>query len=120
MPTRDHGHLPTLNHGHTPTSGPTPFQPTTTGPSIPQPPAAHPSRRPFYFLKAVIAEKFIFLSGTPGFDLNTGRVINDSFEDQARQCFQNIRTILQEAVQQYFFFCVPIWSTGLSIINQLQ
>jgi len=49
------------------------------------------------FPQAVIAEKFIFLSGTPGFDLNSGQVINDSFEDQARQCFQNIRTILQEA-----------------------
>jgi len=49
------------------------------------------------FPQAVIAEKFIFLSGTPGFDLNTGQVINDSFEDQARQCFQNIMTILQEA-----------------------
>jgi len=49
------------------------------------------------FPQAVIAEKFIFLSGTPGFDLNSGQVINDSFEDQARLCFQNIRTILQEA-----------------------
>ena len=50
-----------------------------------------------FFPQAVIAEKFIFLSGTPGFDLATGKVISDDFEDQARQSFQNIRTILEEA-----------------------
>ncbi len=49
------------------------------------------------FPQAVIAEKFIFVSGTPGFDLNTGKVISDSFEDQTRQCFQNIKVILEEA-----------------------
>ena len=49
------------------------------------------------FPQAVIAEKFIFLSGTPGFDPNTGQVVSDNFEDQTRQCFQNIQTILQAA-----------------------
>jgi len=49
------------------------------------------------FPQAVIAEKFIFLSGTPGFDPNTGQVVSDSFEDQTRQCFQNIQIILQAA-----------------------
>jgi len=49
------------------------------------------------FPQAVIAEKFIFVSGTPGLDLDTGKVVSDSFEDQTRQCFQNIRTILEEA-----------------------
>jgi len=49
------------------------------------------------FPQAVIAEKFIFLSGTPGLDLHSGQVVSDSFEDQTRQCFQNIRIILQEA-----------------------
>ena len=49
------------------------------------------------FPQAVIAEKFIFLSGTPGLDLNSGQVVSDNFEDQTRQCFQNIRIILQEA-----------------------
>lgn len=49
------------------------------------------------FPHAVIAEKFIFLSGTPGYDLNTGQVINNNFEDQTRQCFQNIKIILEEA-----------------------
>jgi 2-iminobutanoate/2-iminopropanoate deaminase len=49
------------------------------------------------FPQAVIAEKMIFLSGTPGFDLHSGQVISDKFEDQTRQCFQNIKIILEEA-----------------------
>ena len=49
------------------------------------------------FPQAVIAEKMIFLSGTPGFDLHSGQVISDNFEDQTRQCFQNIKIILEEA-----------------------
>src|SRR5882757_4434465 len=49
------------------------------------------------FPQAVITEKFIFVSGTPGLDLHSGQVVNDSFEDQTRQCFQNIKMILEEA-----------------------
>jgi len=49
------------------------------------------------FPQAVIANDLIFLSGTPGYDLATGKVINDEFEDQTRQCFQNIKIILEEA-----------------------
>lgn len=49
------------------------------------------------FPQAVIAEKFIFVSGTPGLDLQSGKVISDNFEDQTRQSFQNIKTILEEA-----------------------
>src|SRR3954469_5591422 len=49
------------------------------------------------FPQAVIAEKFIFLSGTPGLNLTSGQVITSDFEDQARQCFQNIKIILEEA-----------------------
>jgi 2-iminobutanoate/2-iminopropanoate deaminase len=49
------------------------------------------------FPQAVIAEKFIFISGTPGYDLNTGKVISDNFEDQTRQAFRNIKVILEEA-----------------------
>ena len=49
------------------------------------------------FPQAVIADKFIFLSGTPGFDLNSGQVVSDDFEEQARQCFLNIKIILEEA-----------------------
>ena len=49
------------------------------------------------FPQAVIADKFIFLSGTPGLDLNSGQVVSDNFEEQTRQCFKNIQTILEEA-----------------------
>ena len=48
------------------------------------------------FPQAVVADKFIFLSGTPGLDLS-GQVVSDDFEDQARQCFRNIKIILEEA-----------------------
>ena len=49
------------------------------------------------FPQAVIAGGFIFVSGTPGFELDSGKVISENFEDQTRQCFQNIRIILEEA-----------------------
>ncbi len=49
------------------------------------------------FPQAVIADKFIFLSGTPGLDKLSGQVISADFEDQTRQCFHNIKIILKEA-----------------------
>lgn len=47
--------------------------------------------------QAVITDKFIFLSGTPGSDPISGQINTDDFEDQTRQCFLNIKTILEEA-----------------------
>lgn len=47
------------------------------------------------FPQAVIAGQLVFVSGTPGFDPNTGQLA-DSFEAQATQCFLNIKTILEE------------------------
>lgn len=49
------------------------------------------------FPQAVITEQYIFLSGMPGTDPSTGKVISEHFEDQARQCFLNIKTVLEEA-----------------------
>jgi 2-iminobutanoate/2-iminopropanoate deaminase len=49
------------------------------------------------FPQAVIADKFIFLSGTPGIDLLSGQVVSDNFEAQAKQSFQNIKNILEAA-----------------------
>lgn len=49
------------------------------------------------FPQAVIADKFIFLSGTPGLDIISGKVVSDNFEDQTRQSFQNIKNILEAA-----------------------
>src|SRR5882757_6818032 len=47
------------------------------------------------FPQAVIADKFVFVSGTPGFNPTTGK-LSDNFEEQTMQAFQNIRTILEE------------------------
>jgi 2-iminobutanoate/2-iminopropanoate deaminase len=47
------------------------------------------------FPQAVIADKFVFLSGTPGLIPSTGK-LSDSFEEQVRQAFLNIKTILEE------------------------
>ena len=49
------------------------------------------------FPQAVITDNYIFLSGMPGLDPGTGKMISESFEEQARQCFSNIKTILEEA-----------------------
>ncbi len=49
------------------------------------------------FPQAVIANDFIFLSGMAGINAATGSVVSDNFEEQARQCFQNIKIILEEA-----------------------
>jgi len=49
------------------------------------------------FRQAVMANNFIFLSGMAGIDPIKGTVVSDDFEQQARQCFQNIKIILEEA-----------------------
>jgi 2-iminobutanoate/2-iminopropanoate deaminase len=49
------------------------------------------------FPQAVIANNLIFLSGTPGLDLSTGKVVSDNFEAQVRQAFLNVKIILEEA-----------------------
>ncbi len=47
------------------------------------------------FPQAVIADNFVFISGTPGLNPVTGK-LSDSFEEQAMQSFMNIQTILEE------------------------
>ena len=47
------------------------------------------------FPQAVIVDKFVFLSGTPGLIPSTGK-LSESFEEQVRQAFLNIKTILEE------------------------
>jgi 2-iminobutanoate/2-iminopropanoate deaminase len=49
------------------------------------------------FPQAVIAGNFIFLSGMPGLDPVSGQVVSSSFEEQTRQAFVNIKTVLEEA-----------------------
>lgn len=47
------------------------------------------------FPQAVVADKFVFLSGTPGLIPATG-TLSESFEEQVRQAFLNIKAILEE------------------------
>ena len=49
------------------------------------------------FPQAVIANNLIFLSGMPGLDIISGQVVSSSFEEQTRQAFSNIETVLKEA-----------------------
>ena len=49
------------------------------------------------FPQAVMAGNLLFLSGTTGVNPTTGKVSTDNFEDQARQAFNNLKTILEEA-----------------------
>jgi 2-iminobutanoate/2-iminopropanoate deaminase len=49
------------------------------------------------FPQAVIAGGFIFLSGMPGLEPATGKIISDDFEEQARQAFLNIGAVLEDA-----------------------
>ena len=47
------------------------------------------------FPQAVIADNLVFISGTVGFNPATGK-LDESFEEQARQSFMNVKTILEE------------------------
>lgn len=49
------------------------------------------------FPQAVKTGSLIFVSGTAGFSPETGALISDDFEEQVRQSFANIKTILEEA-----------------------
>jgi 2-iminobutanoate/2-iminopropanoate deaminase len=49
------------------------------------------------FPQAVIAGGFMFVSGMPGIDPVSGKVRSGDFEEQVRQSFLNIKTILEEA-----------------------
>jgi 2-iminobutanoate/2-iminopropanoate deaminase len=49
------------------------------------------------FPQAVVAGEFIFLSGTPGLSPATGSLVSADFEEQTRQSFLNIKSILEEA-----------------------
>jgi 2-iminobutanoate/2-iminopropanoate deaminase len=49
------------------------------------------------FPQSVIADNLIFLSGMPGLDATTGRVISSDFEEQIKQSFENVRIVLEDA-----------------------
>ena len=47
--------------------------------------------------QAVIAGNLIFVSGTVGTDLSTGKLISNNYEEQVIQAFKNVKTILEDA-----------------------
>lgn len=47
--------------------------------------------------QAVIAGNLIFVSGTVGTDLSTGKLISINYEEQVIQAFKNVKTILEDA-----------------------
>lgn len=49
------------------------------------------------FPQAVIAGNLVFVSGTPGLDPATGKIVSADFEQQVRQALQNIKAILEDA-----------------------
>lgn len=58
-----------------------------TSPNVPRTTDAYPH--------AVVAQGFVFVSGTPGFEPGTGR-LSEHFDEQAAQAFRNLQTILEE------------------------
>lgn len=54
-----------------------------------------PQRGPYS--QAVRVGELIFVAGQAGLDPASGRVVGTSFELQARQAFENLRAILQDA-----------------------
>ena len=54
-----------------------------------------PSLKPIGpYSQAVRAAGLLFVSGQPGVDLSTGEAVGPTFEEQARQAFRNLDTVL--------------------------
>jgi 2-iminobutanoate/2-iminopropanoate deaminase len=75
--------------------------------------------------QAVIAAGLIYVSGTAGVDPLSGKLISDSFEEQAYQAFSNIKTILEEAgsnmgkVVKATIWMVTGQDPGFAVINKV-
>lgn len=49
------------------------------------------------FSQAIGVGNFVYTSGQIGIDSSTGKLCNDSFEDEVAQCIKNIEVILKSA-----------------------
>src|SRR5437016_841884 len=73
--------------------------------------------------QAVIAGDFIFLSGTVGTELETGKLVSANYGAQVTQAFKNVKTILEDAgssmekVVKITVFMVAGEDPDFSIIN---
>ena len=75
------------------------------------------------FPQAVITDHFVFLSGMPGTDPKSGKVESEDFEKQTKQCFLNIKSVLEESgsdmskIVKTTIFMVA--GNDFSIVNQV-
>src|SRR5262245_5181455 len=58
--------------------------------------SGHPNEEKVGYARAVVADGWVFVSGTTGFDAQSKRYPED-VESQAENCFRNIERALQEA-----------------------
>jgi len=82
--------------------------------------------RPNLFVpQAVTAGNFIFVSGTVGADINTGKLVEGGYEAQVTQAFKNVKTILEDAgssmdkVVKITVFMVSGEDPDFSVINKV-
>jgi 2-iminobutanoate/2-iminopropanoate deaminase len=82
--------------------------------------------RPNAFVpQAVTAGNFIFVSGTAGSDVNTGKLVEGGYEAQVTQAFKNVKTILEDAgssmdkVVKITVFMVSGADPDFSVINRV-
>jgi len=75
--------------------------------------------------QATISGNMIFVSGMAGLDLETGKLISDSYEEQAWQAFRNLVTIVEEAgsgadrIVKATVFMVSGADPDFSVINKV-
>jgi 2-iminobutanoate/2-iminopropanoate deaminase len=75
--------------------------------------------------QAVIAGNLIFVSGTPGVDPATGKLISGNYEEQTYQAFRNVKTIIEEAgssmdkIVKTTIFMVADQDKDFSVINKV-
>jgi len=82
--------------------------------------------RPNAFIpQAVIAGNLIFVSGTVGTELSTGKLVTGGYEQQVIQSFRNLKTILEDAgssmdkVAKITVFMVSGEDPDFSVINRV-
>jgi 2-iminobutanoate/2-iminopropanoate deaminase len=86
-------------------------------PNVPRPNAFVP--------QAVIAGNFVFVSGTAGTDITTGKLVEGGYEAQVMQSFKNVKTILEDAgssmdkVVKVTVFMVSGSDPDFSVINKI-
>ena len=75
------------------------------------------------YSQAVRVGELVYTAGQPGIDPTTGKVAGDSFEEQARQAFANLRAVLEDAgsslARVIKVTCFMADPNGFSVLNTL-